>query len=126
MPTAKPIERSRKSDGSKTASTTPSFRASFAFIMVLLFRAFNTITCTARSGPISLGKIVAPPHPGINPRNTSGSPVSAVEASVRYWLCKPTSNPPPRAKPFINAKVGIFDSPRRRKTSWPSFPNATD
>ena len=24
----------------------------------------------------------------------------------------------------MNAKVGIFDSPKRRKTSWPSFPIA--
>ena len=26
----------------------------------------------------------------------------------------------------MNANVGIFDSPKRRKTSCPSFPNATD
>ena len=82
-PTAKPIERSMKSAGSKTASTTPSLRASLAFIIVLLLSALSMMTWTARSGPINLGRIVAPPHPGTNPRKTSGKAVKAVVASVR-------------------------------------------
>ena len=68
---------------SNTASTTPSLKASLAFIIVLLFSALSMITWTARSGPINLGKIVAPPQPGTRPRKTSGRPVKAVEAKVR-------------------------------------------
>ena len=51
--------------------------------MVLLFSAFKIITCTAFSGPINLGKIVAPPQPGTKPKKHSGSPVKAVLAKVR-------------------------------------------
>ena len=40
--------------------------------------------------------------------------------------CKPTSRPPPSANTLINAKVGVPDSLRRRKTSWPNFPIASD
>ena len=83
------------------------------------------ITCTAFSGPMSIGKIVAPPHPGTRPRKTSGSPVNAVAERVRYLQCKPTSNPPPSASPLIKANVGIPHSSNLRKTSWPSFPIAT-
>ena len=45
-------------------------------------------------------------------------------ATVRYLQCKATSSPPPSAKPFTNANVGLELSPSLRKTSWPSFPIA--
>ena len=96
--------------------------------MVLLLSALRMITCTAFSGPMSFGKMVAPPQPGTSPRKHSGSAVKAVLASVRYLQWSATSSPPPSAKPLINANVGFLPSFNRRKTSWPSFPiaNACD
>ena len=37
------------------------------------FIAFSMMTVTALSGPIRFGSSWLPPHPGIRPRNTSGS-----------------------------------------------------
>ncbi|CAB4919397.1 unannotated protein [freshwater metagenome] len=80
--TANATDLSIKSEGSKTASTTPKASASLAFIIVLLLSALSIITCTARSGPISFGSMVAPPQPGTKPKKTSGRPVNAVLAKV--------------------------------------------
>ena len=121
---AKVIDCSRKSAGSNTASTTPISKASGDLSMVLLFSALTIITRVANSGPINFGNKVAPPQPGTKPRNTSGKPIIAVVARVRYWQCNPISSPPPRANPLIKAKVGFPHSPKRRKTSCPNLVNA--
>ena len=77
--------------------------------MVLLFNAFCKITLTALVGPIIFAKIVAPDHPGTSPINTSGKPINAVVATVRYWQESASSVPPPSAKPFTKQNVGILE-----------------
>src|SRR5690606_40241238 len=53
--------------------------------------------------PISSGSLWVPPYPGIRPRETSGSPILAVEDATLKWQAKASSSPPPSAKPLIAA-----------------------
>ena len=52
---------------------------------------------------------------------TSGNPMKAVAATVRYWQESANSVPPPSAKPFTKQKVGIFEVRNFAYASWPNL-----
>ena len=61
---------------SNITSAIPSSRASAGFSIRFCFRGFSIITFRAFLIPIRFGSKYAPPQPGINPRNTSGSAIA--------------------------------------------------
>mmetsp|Transcript_97668 Transcript_97668/g.252750 ORF Transcript_97668/g.252750 Transcript_97668/m.252750 type:complete len:322 (-) Transcript_97668:129-1094(-) len=88
-----------------TSSTTPSSRALGPYTWLPLVMSSN-----AFSEPIRRGRRCVPCPPGKRPMFTSGSPTNASSAMMRYWQPKATSNPPPRAKPWMAATTGTCSS----------------
>jgi hypothetical protein len=76
------IESSRKLTDGKIASAMPSSNASWPLSVRFCFSGFSMTTLRAFSMPMRLGRIVAPPQPGMRPRNTSGSASAGAEAST--------------------------------------------
>src|SRR5215204_5526839 len=53
------------------------------------------------------------------PSLTSGCPNFACSEAIRTWQAMASSQPPPSAKPFTAATVGLGDVSKRRNTSCP-------
>ena len=66
-----------------------------------------------------------PPKPGVMPRPVSGWPNTAVSAQMRISQAMLSSQPPPRAKPFTAAMVGMGSVSMARKTLLPCLPKAS-
>ena len=81
-PSAHFSESSRKVAGPNIASAMPSSNAWGPFSIRLFFSGLEIITSRAFSMPIRLGRIQAPPQPGMRPRKTSGSANAGVEESI--------------------------------------------
>ena len=81
-PSAHFSESSRKLAGPKMASAIPRSKTSWGLSTLLFFSGFEITTSSAFSMPIRFGSSQAPPHPGMMPRNTSGSAIAAAEESI--------------------------------------------
>ncbi len=62
---------------------------------------------TATATPARRGVRTVPDAPGTIPRLTSGSPTKALSSATRNRQPIATSNPPPRAEPWIAATQGL-------------------
>jgi len=100
--------------GGAARSTSPAERA-FAAESA----APSRIIRRARRSPTARGSRCVPPHPGISPSITSGSP-SFVCPSSRATRCRQASansSPPPRQGPWIAATVGNGSRSTRSNSS---------
>ena len=75
-------ESSRKLAESKIASAIPRSNTSWGFSIRFCLSGFSMTTLRAFSMPIRFGRMVAPPQPGMRPRNTSGSANAAALRSM--------------------------------------------